>query len=172
MGVSRREAFVGNRPTPDGDGSQQNAWKRPFAARMRYIYRMQYPEAFDELLFDSKKEFDAVAPEVQAAYCIHRLEAEVNNGGFHQFFLNSSGEYVRETLQALAAIGAVATHALLERAVAIGFPEGYPADAQQHQESLADFDDVADALNLLDLAFFEYPEPLEELVNDYLAAKH
>jgi hypothetical protein len=172
MGVSRREAFVGNRPTPDGDGSQQNAWKRPFAARMRYIYRMQYPEAFDELLFDSKKEFDAVAPEVQAAYCIHRLEAEVNNGGFHQFFLNSSGEYVRETLQALAAIGAVATHALLERAVAIGFPEGYPADAQQHQESLADFDDVADALNPLDLAFFEYPEPLEELVNDYLAAKH
>jgi Domain of unknown function (DUF4375) len=103
---------------------------------------------------------------------IHRLESEVNNGGFYQFFLNSSVEYVRETLQALAAIGAVATHALLERAVAIGFPQGYPADAQQHQESLADYDDVADALNPLDLAFFKYPEPLADLVNDYLAVTH
>ena len=28
----------------------------------------------------------------------------------------------------------------LERAVAIGFPDGYPADSQQHQECLADFD--------------------------------
>jgi hypothetical protein len=97
------------RPTLVGGGSQQNAWKRPFAARMRYIYRMQYPESFDDLLLNSKKEFDAVAPKVQTAYCIHRLEAEVNNGGFHQFFLNSSGEYVRETLQALAEIEAVAT---------------------------------------------------------------
>ena len=80
--------------------------------------------------------------------------------------INSSEEYVRATLQALAAIGAVATCALLERAVAIGFPDGYPADAQQHQECLADFDDIADALNPLDLTFFEYPEPLVDLVND------
>ena len=79
---------------------------------------------------------------------------------------------MRETLEALSAIGAVVTHALLERAVAIGFPEGYPADARQHQESLSDFDDVADALNPLDLAFFDYPEPLADLVNDYLAVKH
>jgi hypothetical protein len=133
---------------------------------------MQYPEAFDELLFKSKKEFRAVAPRVRTAYCIHRLESEVNNGGFHQYFSNSSGEYVRETLQALAAIRAVATCALLERAVAIGFPDGYPVDAQQHQACLADFDDIAQALNPLDLAFFEYPEPLADLVNDYLAIQH
>jgi hypothetical protein len=95
---------------------------------------MQYPEAFDDLSFNSKKEFDAAAPQVQVAYCIHKLESEVNNGGFHQFFLNSSGEYVPETLRALNAIGAVTTRDLLERAVAIGFPKGYPADAKQHQE--------------------------------------
>jgi hypothetical protein len=35
---------------------------------MSYIYRMQYPEAFDDLLFNSKKEFDAVALKVQTAY--------------------------------------------------------------------------------------------------------
>ncbi len=133
---------------------------------------MQYPEAFDDLSFNSKKEFDAAAPQVQVAYCIHKLESEVNNGGFHQFFLNSSGEYVPETLRALNAIGAVTTRDLLERAVAIGFPKGYPADAKQHQESVADFDDVADALNPIDLAFYSYPEPLAELVNGYLAAKH
>jgi Domain of unknown function (DUF4375) len=139
---------------------------------MSYICLMQYPEAFDNLLFNSKNEFGAAAPKVQTAYCIHRLESEINNGEFQQCFFSSSGEYVQETLRALAAIGAVATHAPLKRAVIIGFPNGYPADAQQHQECLADFDDVADALNPLDLAFFEYPEPLADLVNDYLAVQH
>lgn len=133
---------------------------------------MNYPEAFDVLLFKSKKEFTNAAPKVQTAYCIHRLEAEVNNGGFHQFFFNSSGEYVQETLRALAAIRAIATRALLERAVAIGFPDGYPADAQQHNECLASFDDVGNAMHPLDLAFFEYREPIAQLVNDYLAGAH
>jgi hypothetical protein len=133
---------------------------------------MQYPEAFDNLLFNSKNEFGAATPKVQTAYCIHQPESKVNSGGFHPYFFNSSGEYVRETLQALAAIGAVTTCALLERAVAIGFPDGYPADSQQHQERLADFDDIADALNPLDLAFLRCSEPLADLANDYLSVRH
>lgn len=148
------------------------AWKRPFAAGMSYICLMQYPDAFDNLLFNSKNEFGAATPKVQTAYCIHQLESKVNNGGFHQYFFNSSGEYVRETLRAFAAIGAVTTCALLQRAVAIGFPDGYPADSQQRQECLADFDDIADALNPLDSAFLKYSEPLADLVNDYLSVRH
>ena len=103
------------------------------------------------------------------AYCLHRLEAEVNNGGFHQFFSSSTDEYVREMIKALTDIGAAKTCDLLKRAVAIGFPGGYPADASDYESVVADFDDVADNLDSLDQEFFRYAEPLADLVNEYLA---
>lgn len=130
---------------------------------------MSYPEDFDALFLDTKAEFMQLAPKVQVAYCLHRFEAEVNNGGFHQFFSNSTGEYVAETIQALVEIGATKTSELLKRAVSIGFPAGYPKDASQYETSVADFDDVVDELDALDQEFFNYAEPLTELVNKYLA---
>lgn len=129
---------------------------------------MIYPEDFDDLLVSSKAEFLRLAPKVQVAYCLHRLEAEVNNGGFEQFFSNSTGEYVSETIQALEKIGAIKTSELLKRAVSIGFPDGYPADASQYESAVIDDDNVADELDALDEEFFEYVEPLADLVNKYL----
>ena len=37
---------------------------------------------------------------------IEALEAEVNNGGFDQYFYNSAGDNTAETIQALETIGA------------------------------------------------------------------
>lgn len=130
---------------------------------------MPYPEDFDELFVSSKSQFARLDPKTQVASCLHRLEAEVNNGGFHQFFSNSTGEYVRETIQALNDIGAVKTAELVQRAVAIGFPAGYPANAGEYQLHVAAYDDVAGDLEPLDQEFFEYAEPLTNLVNEYLA---
>ncbi len=42
------------------------------------------------------------------------LEDEVNNGGFHQFFNNSSGDNTAETIQALEAIGATVVAEILK----------------------------------------------------------
>jgi glutathionyl-hydroquinone reductase len=130
---------------------------------------MSYPEDFDDLLCDTKAEFMQLAPKIQVAYCLHRLEAEVNNGGFHQFFSNSTGEYVTETIHALAEIGALKTVELLERAVSIGFPAGYPNDASQYESAVTDFAAAVDELDALDQEFFKYADPLTELVNEYLA---
>ena len=130
---------------------------------------MSYPEDFDEMRLSSRTEFAYLTPAVRVAYCLHQLEAEVNNGGFHQFFSNSTGEYVAETIQALLDIGAIRTSDLLKRAVAIGFPAGYPADASAYASAVADFDDVADALEPLDQEFFRYEDSLSDLVNEYLA---
>lgn len=129
---------------------------------------MRYPEEFDDLLLSSKAEFVLLAPQIKVAYCLHQLEAEVNNGGFDQFFFNA-GEYVLETIQALHEIGAVKTGDMLKRAAAIAFPAGYPADARDYELAVADFDDVAEALETLDQEFFKYDEPLADLVNEYLA---
>jgi Domain of unknown function (DUF4375) len=129
---------------------------------------MAYPKDFDDLLPANKEEFARLPHKTQVARCIHMLEAEVNNGGFHQFFLNSSGEYVPETLSALAEIGATQTRDLVKRATTVAFPGGYPADPADHRTSLAAFDEVADALDLLDTEFYRYVEPLADLVNGYL----
>ncbi len=130
---------------------------------------MRYPDDFDDIVVCGQNDLLAHPQRDRVALCLHRLEAEVNNGGFHQFFLNSSGELVPETLEALTAIGANETRRLLEQAVTIAFPNGYPSDVVQVQAELADLDDVADALEPLDTKFFTYAEPLSDLVNAYLA---
>jgi len=129
---------------------------------------MTYPEDFDDLLIYAKEEFLLLTARVQTAFCIHRFEAELNNGGFHQFFSNSTGEYVRETAQALKNIGADSTTELLARAVAVGFPGGYPEAPRNYEEMLADFDDVADELLQFDQEFYQYSDPLADMVNAYL----
>ena len=128
---------------------------------------MSYPEDFDDLVLSNKAELARLEPHVQVAYCIHQFEAEVNNGGFDQFFTNSTGEYVRETIQALTDIGATKTCNLLRRAVAIGFPGGYPADASVYESAFVG--DGVEGLDPLDEEFYRYAEPLADLVNAYLA---
>ena len=58
---------------------------------------------------------------------------QVGNGGIDQFLFNSSGDYVVETLEALAAIGASKSHRALQQACAL-FPNGTskprPRDSQ------------------------------------------
>lgn len=128
-----------------------------------------YPEDFDGLIVSSRSDFDALDPATRVAYCLHELEAEVNNGGFHQFLSNSSGEFALETLDALEKIRAPKTRRLLEKALATCFPEGYPKDPADHLTRIADFEEVSDAVEALDAQFFEYEEALDELVNEFLS---
>ena len=132
---------------------------------------MPYPEDFDDIVITGRDELLRYSDAEQVALCMHKLEAEVNNGGFHQFFFNSSGELVPQTLHALTEIGAPITRRLLQRAVAIAFPGGYPAEANEVADALADFDAVAEALEPLDEAFLRYDEPLTDLVNAYLSSR-
>ncbi|WP_026308565.1 DMP19 family protein [Spirosoma spitsbergense] len=58
---------------------------------------------------DYQKEYQTVTnwtkPQ-QAIYIIWVLEAEVNNGGFNQFYFNSSGQFADLTVDALTRVGA------------------------------------------------------------------
>jgi hypothetical protein len=48
---------------------------------------------------------------------IWEFESEVNNGGFYQYFLNSTGALAPQVVDALNAVGAVETAALTEKAL-------------------------------------------------------
>lgn len=59
----------------------------------------------------------ATTPEEHTLLAVMALEREVNNGGYHQFFLNSSHKYALTVVPALETIGCAATAALTQRAI-------------------------------------------------------
>ena len=129
---------------------------------------MIYPDDFDEIILMDLDQFATLPRQSQVACCILALEAEVGNGGLFQFFTNSSGLFVPQTLIALAEIGASKTKDLLEKAVGIAYPGGFPTDPEEYDE-VDDSDEVMEALSLLDDQFYKYDDPITDLVNKYLS---
>jgi hypothetical protein len=95
------------------------------------------------------------------------LEGDVNNGGFHQFFFNSAGDRTRQILEALKAIGALQTLAIVEKACA-KFPGGMPpAEWFERQEVLLTIAPECDEFEMEDAEFYEYKDDLAALVEAY-----
>jgi hypothetical protein len=93
---------------------------------------------------------------------IRWLDAEVDNGGFHQFFNNSPGDKTAETIAALESVGATKTADIVRRAAA-RFPGGTPP--QNRDERMAvlwrEFPDPG-AFDPLNEEFYGYPDGLLE----------
>ena len=68
-----------------------------------------------------------VSPRVLHLYTAHWCQSEVNNGGFHQFFYNTTGLLAPEAVEGFQAIGLLEWSALLSEAIAF-FPTPYPRD--------------------------------------------
>jgi len=97
-------------------------------------------------------------------YITQTLEMEVNNGGFSQFFYNSSGDFSNELVGAFTAIGANATAAICQKAID-AFGRDIPADRDARIELLEKLegDEFDEILEECDDAFFAYEEDLNEL---------
>ena len=119
-----------------------------------------------------KEEFVRQSLPQKAFSAIWAVESEVNNGGFSQYFVNSSAETAAFVVEALRTIGAPDTAAICERAMAAAFPTGLP-DSEDAIRSLAsDFpDEVIGKLEELDQEFFSYPHDLTDLLFAYVS-KH
>ena len=98
----------------------------------------------------------------RAFYLNQNLEREVNNGGFQQFFFNSSGNNADETVAALASIGAHNTAELLRLAIA-KFPGGKVSGDQDERQVLMVDSFSGEAFEDLDEKFFAYEDPLTDL---------
>ena len=72
-------------------------------------------------------------PSDRYIWLVSCFSGQVDNGGIDQFLFNSSGDYVMETLEALAAIGASKSHRALEQACAL-FPNGRPSEDHDTRE--------------------------------------
>ena len=98
-------------------------------------------------------------------YVTQLLEAEVNNGGFDQFFRNSSGNLSNEIVSAFKQIGALKTAAICAKAISL-FPKPVPAAQEERVQSLTDEADVI--LDECDEEFRHSEENLELLNNQYI----
>ena len=59
----------------------------------------------------------ALTQEVRVVLAVRALDREVNNGGYHQFFSNSSCQYALTVVPALESIGCGEAAALTKRAL-------------------------------------------------------
>ncbi|MGV3617504.1 MAG: DMP19 family protein [Fimbriimonas sp.] len=105
-------------------------------------------------------------------YVLEWLEAEVNNGGFHQYLFNSAGDHAGEAVGACEAIGAHQTADIVRRALKVVFgvlPP--PVERWERVEILEGIGEAnEDALHDLDNEFYEYPDDIASLTYAYIDA--
>jgi hypothetical protein len=86
------------------------------------------------------------------------LEAEINNGGFDQYFFNSSGDHANEALESLKKIGALKT---AENPI--------PKDNEKRREILENIDpQTSEKWNELEDKFYLYEENIGGLALKYV----
>jgi hypothetical protein len=117
-----------------------------------------------------KQDFSAQSIPQKVFSSIWAVESEVNNGGFSQYFFNSSCETAGFVAEALETIGAPNTADICRRAIAAAFPDGLPSDPETIGAAASDFsDETGERLNELDQEFYQYPHDLTRLLFAYVS---
>ena len=119
-----------------------------------------------------KEDFSAQSFPQKVFSAIWTAESEINNGGFAQYFQNSSCETAPFVVEAFRAISAPRTADICQRAIAVAFPDGLPIAPDAISAAAADFtDDTTEQLGALDTEFFQYPHNLADLLFTFVS-KH
>lgn len=109
--------------------------------------------------------FESLAERDQILVTIWGLEADVNNGGFDQYYFNSSGDQAWFAPTALRRIGATRMASIVERANAKFGKAGPPTDSNERQSALFEITDSdEDTWDGLDREFYDYPDDITALL--------
>jgi len=97
------------------------------------------------------------------------LEKEINNGGFNQYFYNSSADFAQQTIISLRQINAIKTSDILQLAID-QFPNSIvPEDSLERQGILEKIEEKADEVwEQLDKRFLQYEDNLYDLNIEYI----
>jgi len=98
------------------------------------------------------------------------LLGEVGNGGFWQFFYNSSGDWAVETVAALERIGAEGAARVVRAANSV-FPRGGPSpnDEERRRQIKGLSDDVSEESERLGDEIYGMDSEIEEALDQYLS---
>jgi Domain of unknown function (DUF4375) len=113
--------------------------------------------------------FEDLSRAEQVIACLAEVEMEVNNGGFDQYYWNSSGDHAHEAVAALRELGATQTADLLVEANAVFEPPGPDRDRERRW---AQMDRLAESQRSrwgdMDGTFYEYKDNLSLLAATYI----
>ena len=107
---------------------------------------------------------DKLSAAEKCFYLVYQLEGEINNGGFSQFFYNSSGDFANDTAAALREIGADKAADIYDKALA-AFGGTVSKNRSERNIRLNDAisNSIIEILNQCDIEFYKYPDDLLEL---------
>lgn len=116
---------------------------------------------------DDKQGFHTLSKAAQHYYAVNCLSGEVYNGGFIQYFDNSSGEHYAVAERGLEQIGALHSLALLQQAKQAVFGD-HPVPTDRDQRLAATDNPTAEArLNQLDDEFYKDFDNLDIKLESY-----
>ena len=100
----------------------------------------------------------------RAVYATWWVEAEVNNGGFNQYFWNSAGAFAHDAVDGFDLIGAPALARLTERAIAIRAKDEARMAAFEQRDTIEAFSESYEGnpLNELDDEFYKLEHDLSQ----------
>lgn len=109
-------------------------------------------------------------------YLLTALDGEISNGGFSQFFTNSSGDYVPETLRACTLAGYDKHRQILEQAIEVWEPARRVIEMSDQTSSVdreawdAITAEITPQLEKLDSAYYEAEnsEPFGDVIASYV----
>ena len=114
-------------------------------------------------------DYHELSPPERVFRAIWELEAEVNNGGLHQYFFNSSGSLVPDVVDALKTIGAFRMATIVGDAIGLMPTNVSWRDSDMRREMLIALPETSqDALDTLDEKFYRYPDDLTALLYAYV----
>jgi len=100
---------------------------------------------------------------------VEAIEREVNNGGFNQFFVNSSREFAPYAVESLHLIGCPQTAELCQKAIdLLGVEDLFDSDALDDAACDAD-DDLMERFNALDETYYAgAEEPIADKLFEFI----
>ena len=111
-----------------------------------------------------------MTPSEEIVLAVEAMEREVNNGGFEQFFLNSSYEYAPILVAALQKIGASQTASIANRAMRV-LGAGADWSPERYEEVTSEADEtVLEELRACDDAYYAAGEAIAEKLFGFIKA--
>jgi Domain of unknown function (DUF4375) len=96
------------------------------------------------------------------------LDTEVNNGGFSQFFFNTSGELAIYAAKAAVAVGSKEKSKVIEKAIALFGHNGPNVEREARMKQLSMLNHKV--LSELDTAYYKANESISELLSNFVVA--
>lgn len=126
--------------------------------------------AFEQAIQKRKDKKQALSQVETDILAVEAMEREVNNGGYHQFFLNSSGEYAGILPGALERIGCPLAAKMAKEALGHLKIEGEITKDKIDTALDRLGDKLEKDLGKIDVRYYENTEPIAEKLFAYIAA--